>query len=99
MLKLKRILNSVSSDPPPSQDTSGVKLPKLEVPSFNGNLLHWQSFWEHFSISVHCHTSLSNSEKLMYLQQSLKGGSARNITEGLSHTGDNYEEAIQSLRT
>lgn len=105
-LKLRHGLNSLSSPSThlsststSSKDSSGVKLPKLKIFSFDGNLLHWQTLWEQFSISVHDHSTLTNSEKLVYLKQSLKGGSARNIIEGLSHSGDNYEEAIQSLRT
>ena len=27
-------------------DITGVKLPRLEVPSFNGNFVNWQLFWE-----------------------------------------------------
>ena len=33
----------------------------------------------------------------MYLQQALKGGSARSAVEGLSRSGENYEEVIQCL--
>ena len=102
-LKVKRLLSS-SSDPPPSstlppKDSSNIKLPKLDVSSFSGNILHWQSFWERFTISVHEQPSLSNSEKLVYLQQSLKKGSANHVIDSLSHTGDNYPEAIVSLRS
>ena len=35
----------------------------------------------------------------MYLQQSIKGGSARKTIEGLSQTGDHYEEAIECLKS
>ena len=52
-----------------------------------------------FRVSVHDRKTLSNSEKLVYLQQSLKGGSAKNIIEGLSHTGDHYSEAVKCLQT
>ena len=27
---------------------SGVRLPKLETPKFDGNLLNWRVFWEQF---------------------------------------------------
>ena len=67
-------------------DAGGVKLPKLEVPTFNGNILHWRSFWEQFSISVHGRSNLSAAEKLVYLQQALKGSPARSTIEGLSRT-------------
>jgi hypothetical protein len=33
----------------------------------------------------------------VYLQQALKGGSARNTVEGLSRSGENYEEVIKCL--
>lgn len=67
--------------------------------TFDGSLLGWKSFWEQFCISVHDRTSLSDSEKLVYLQQSLKGGSAKSVIEGLSRTGDHYDETIESLKT
>ena len=76
----------------------GVKLPKLDVPTFDGNLIHWKQFWEQFSVSVHNQLNLSNAEKIVYLQHAIKGGSARNAIEGLSHSGDNYNEAVECLR-
>ena len=75
----------------------GMKLPKLEVPTFDGQMINWHSFWEQFEISVHNRRSLSDSEKLVYLKQALKGGTAKNVIEGLSHTGDQYIEAVESL--
>ena len=71
----------------------------MEVPSFDSNIIHWRNFWEQFSISVHSRTSLSDSEKLVYLQHSLKSGSARNVIEGLSRAGDCYVEAVDCLKT
>lgn len=43
--------------------------------------------------------SLSNLEKLVYLQQSLRDGSAREVIEGLSRSSDNYAEAIKCLQS
>ena len=81
-----------------TSNNNGVRLPKLEVPSFDGNILNWRSFWEQFGISVHDRTHLSDSEKLVYLQQSLKGGSAKGVIEGLSRSGEYYSEAVKSLQ-
>ena len=83
--------------PPP--ESKGVRLPKLDVPTFDGNILNWRSFWEQFCISVHDRSSLSDSEKLVYLQQSLKGGSAKNAIEGLSRSSEYYTEAIGCLKS
>ena len=50
-------------------------------------------------ISVHNHTHISNSEKLVYSQQALKDGSAKELIEGLSRSGECYPEAIDSLQS
>ena len=59
-------------------DSTGVKLPKLGVPTFDGNIIHWKQFWDQFTVAVHSRTSLSNAEKTVYLQHAIKDGSARN---------------------
>lgn len=48
---------------------------------------------------MHDHTHLSNSEKLVYLQQSLKGGSAKCTIEGLSCSSENYTKAMKCLQS
>ena len=75
-----------------------VKLPKLETPVFDGNILNWRAFWKQFSVSVHNRPSLSNSEKFVYLQHALKGGTAMAVIEGLSQSGENYGEAVDCLQ-
>ena len=96
-LLIKKSLKPLAHETTPI-DSKGVKLPKLDVPTFDGNILHWRSFWEQFCVAVHRHTNLSNSEKLVYLQHALKGGSAKQVIEGLSRSGDYYAEAIESLQ-
>ena len=78
-------------------DGTGVKLPKLDVPVFDGNIIHWKRFWDQFTIAVHSKTTLSNAEKAVYLQHAIKDGSARNAIEG--HSADNYEEAVKCLKS
>ena len=38
-----------------SNTNKGVKLPRIEVPTFDGNILHWRTFWEQFSVAIHNH--------------------------------------------
>ena len=85
--------------PSTSSSREGVKLPKLDVPSFDGNILNWKSFWDQFCISVHDRTNLSHAEKLVYLQQSLRDGTAKRSIEGLSRSGECYLEAIECLKS
>ena len=88
-------------DPPtltPSETRAhGVKLPKIEVATFSGDLLNWKTFWEQFDISIHSRKDISDAEKLAYLRHALKDGSARSVIEGLSQSGDQYSEATESL--
>ena len=100
-LEIPRLLHSRSSASPSSSvsDTTGVKLPKLDVPTFDGSILNWKTFWEQFSVAVHDRSNLTHSEKLAYLRHALKAGSAKSVIEGLSRSGEQYDEAITCLKS
>uniref|UniRef100_A0A1X7U2K7 Peptidase aspartic putative domain-containing protein n=1 Tax=Amphimedon queenslandica TaxID=400682 RepID=A0A1X7U2K7_AMPQE len=85
------IVDAVSSTP---VGGTGVKLPKLDIPVFNGNILNLTRFWEQFCVSIKDHTSISDFKKPVYLQQALKDGSAKPVIEGLPRT-----QACESLGT
>ena len=89
-LQIKKLLHSQATAASAAEKKSGVKLPKMDVPSFDGDILNWRSFWEQFAISVHDRTDLADAEKLVYLQQAIKDGSAKQAIEGLSHSGEHY---------
>ena len=97
-LSLKKLLKNRTTETSVS-DSKGVKLPKLDVPTFNGDILNRRSFWEQFCMSVHNPTTLSTSEKLVYLQHALKDSSAKHIIEGLSRSGEYYDEAVDCLKS
>ena len=84
---------------PSSSSREGVKLPKLDVPSFDGNIFNWKTFWDQFSISLHDRTTLSDSEKLVYLQQLLRDCPAKCSIKGLSWSGECYSEAVDSFKS
>src|SRR5688572_5057147 len=62
-----------------------VKLPKLELKTFSGNVMHWQEFWDAFEASVHNQESLSDIAKFTYLKSQLTGAALNAIT-GLALT-------------
>ena len=97
-LQIKKFMRSHTSTTS-TTDSSGVKLPKLDVPTFDGSLLNWKTFWEQFAVSVHLRSNLTDAEKLVYLRHALKDGSAKSVVEGLSRSGDHYDEAITCLKT
>ena len=100
-LELRRLLQPKDSSDIISTETNtskGVKLPKIDVPTFDGNILNWRTFWEQFSVAVHNHDNISDSEKLVYLRHSLRDSKALKAIEGLSRSGEHYVEAVELLQ-
>ena len=72
-VKIWKLLSTLTVTVPSSVTSlAGVKLPKIDIPRFDGNILGWRTFWEEFKVSIHNHTSLSKTEKSAYLHSSLK---------------------------
>lgn len=53
--------------------------PKSALPTFDGNPLSWQSFWDSFRTAVHDNPHLGNIQKLNYLRAQLSGEASRSI--------------------
>ena len=75
---IKNDIKSDHSDPTRAKATS-IKLPKLSIIKFEGDILNWRTFWEQFQVSIHNKDQLSNAEKLAYLKDALKDGPAEHI--------------------
>ena len=82
--------------PLPSLSNS-VRLPKLHLRHFNGDLTKWTGFWESFEAAVDSNPDLSSVEKFNYLS-SLLENTAREAIAGLSLTEANYAEAVSTLK-
>ena len=76
--------------------TVEVRLPKLELPTFDGNLDEWLSFRDLFVAAVHDNSGLTGAQKLQYLKASVKGDAAL-LLQSVSITNDNYEQAWDLL--
>ena len=75
-----------------------LSCPKSVLPhSTVYKVLNWKNFWEQFDVTIHSKTSLTDTEKLMYLQDALKDSPARFVFQGLTRTSESYEEAIKCL--
>ena len=74
----------------------GLKLPKFNLTSFNGDLLKRTTFIETFTAAVDSHNSLTAIEKFTYLIGKLEG-TAADCIQGFSLTSKSYEEAKQLL--
>ena len=71
-------------------------LPKLSVPTFSGELLAWQTFWDLFYVAMHVNPNPGGIQKFSYLKAHLVGDAARTIA-GLPLTDTNYHHAIAIL--
>ena len=97
-LRIQRLLSDQAATPSTTEAKSGIKLPKLNVPTFDGNILNWSTFWQQFDMAIHSKAQLKDAEKLAYFRDALRDGPARNVVEGLSQDADYYKEAIGCLR-
>ena len=73
-----------------------MKLPKLELPSFYGDVLKFSSYWDQFRCAVHENKELSSVQKFTYLRSTLKGTALKTI-DGFEVTAANYNHAIQAI--
>ena len=72
------------------------RLPKLDLPTFSGDILAWQIFWDSFQTTVN-NPSLTNVQKFSYLKSQLNH-SAEYCIPGLALTSANYEQEINLLK-
>ena len=75
-----------------------AKLPKLQLKSFSGNILQFREFWESFISAIHSNNEIDKISKYTYLRSLLEDEAGSTIS-GLPLTSDNYDEAINLLRT
>ena len=59
--------------------SSKLRLPKLELQSFDGNMMNWMEFWDSFERNIHLNSSLCDVDKMSYLKASLKGTASHAI--------------------
>ncbi|XP_067041142.1 uncharacterized protein [Acropora muricata] len=80
-----------------SHQSSNLKLPRIELPKFSGDVLKFQNFWDQFEAAVHDNADLPNVQKFTYLR-SVLNGNALQTTEGFEVTGANYQPAVECLK-
>ena len=78
----------------PNRQSSGLKLPKINLSCFNDKYSDWTQFFDHFKGTVDGNSSLSPIQKLQYLKASLKDEPAKLLAH-IPTTSANYEVAVQ----
>ena len=74
-----------------------VKLPQLDMPTYNGDRLIWTEFWDTFETTIDKNGSLSEVEKLKYLNSKLTG-EAKLAVSGILLSNENYKVAVDILK-
>ena len=111
MVNLKKVMQSVMMSQLKQQheflehqkekekaNESTLKLPKFDMLSFSGDKLKWDEFWDSFESAIHKNKKLPKIEKFNYLKSKLSGDAQKAIS-GLPLSNDNYDIAIDILKT
>ena len=75
---------------------ASIRLPKINLPTFEGDMLIIDSFWDSFSNAI-ADTNLSDCQKLTYLKSCLKGDALK-LIDDLPNTDDAYSSAVNILQ-
>jgi len=78
-----------------------TRLQKLNIPTFSGNPLTWQSFWDCFNSAVNSNGLLINVQKLSYLraQAAQLQEDASKVVAGFPLTNASYTESVTLLKS
>ena len=74
-----------------------IKLPKLELFKFNGDMTIWQTFWDQFNSSIHSKEDISDINKFNYLHSFISDEARKMISE-LAPTSSNYKTTVDILQ-
>ena len=100
-LKMKRLLHEHMMCPKLSwvhHASTRVYLQKSSIPTFNGNIMYWRSFWEQLEVSIHKKAKSWGCWEACLPEGCFEGWiSAKLVIQGLCQTGGNYAEAIKCL--
>ena len=73
-----------------------MKLPKLELPTYNGDRVKFKEFWDALEATVHKNMKFSNIEKFNYLRSRLTEP-PKSAISGLLFCNENDDVAITIL--
>ena len=73
------------------------KLPAIDVPTFDGDIMNWSSFWASFTSTVGSRETLSVTSKLIYLRKAVKDPDTQLLLHSPSETPDMYQEVVKEL--
>lgn len=95
--KVKQVLSQVSPTCSSSKvNKASVKLPPIELLTFDGDIQNWPLFYASFKETVHDNPSLSDSDKLYYLMGKLSP-KVQSFFSGTLPCAQNYKIIFKAL--
>ncbi|KRY99072.1 hypothetical protein T4B_144, partial [Trichinella pseudospiralis] len=79
-----------------SPQSSLGKLQPVPLPKFDGDILQFKAFWDHFEVSVDRREDLGAITKLHHLRSCLTGAALKAV-EGITVCAENYPEVVRTL--
>ena len=73
------------------------KLPTIDVPTFNGDIMQWCSFWTSFESAINS-KKMAKTTKLAYLRKAIKDPDSQTILYSPQEDPDFYDEVVASLQ-
>ena len=74
-----------------------TKLPTIDVPTFNGDIMKWSTFWSAFQSTIDSR-HMSKTNKLTYLRRAVKDPDSQTLLHSPQETPDFYDEVVKSLK-
>ena len=94
--KATPLSTSFSSRESDSEET--CRLPKLDVPTFHGDVMKWTTFWTQFEAIVDSNSKLSDVRKLAYLRRAIKDPEAAELLSTGAEEPGFYREMVAQLK-
>ena len=91
------IRNETGTDNKMKCKVNSIRLPRLELKKFDGNILMWQEFSDTFESTIYKNNDLQNVDKFNYLRSQLRG-QVSEMLMGRELTNDNYNTAVALLK-
>ena len=99
IIKINLMINKVNASTNTTTSfEQPVKLPNIKLGKFAGDPLSWVKFWDLYKASIHDRSDLSKAAKFHYLISQLDGEAAT-LLSGFDQSADQYDEALDLLKT
>ena len=79
-----------------SERQKTVKLPELNIHTFDGEPTNWKSYWQQFEAKIHNSAKLTDQLRMQYLLKSLTTQKVKDAIKGIDATAEAYPEAIEA---